>query len=424
MTKHVECIYCMPSALCIRSGKTSLHASPTREVGFLAYCFTAGFWEFLTYSIYDSLFGHLVLNVPSKLQLDFSPSSCSCSHSESNLPSLMTLQVSWVDGRPLSCIPNPHGFLRGRMDPSDNKARTWRFSSCAIFIFEVLLVVSSELTFITTPLSDLYVYAVLVCCVGILSVLLFTLVIAWQSVFHKRKSRGKKTDKVMSGMESHPPTHGLKMPGKVSPWREGILGQRLFTWSQRTRGMRRLASCRCCWDKLTTVTPANFPFLSLLPSGGFGLVNHDHGLHPKPAVAGAAWHCIWAQRVTLGAKVLNQGACRYLLGRQVRPGMSLCSFPVQSPWFPGGCPQSSLSLCFLSQTLQSVTPISSWMLLTLVAANVSYRAYFPKSSSSKNLPSYLSLFCSPKMAQWAFFQGVSWSLWACLTSSFFFFFMV
>uniref|UniRef100_A0A8C6H313 V-set and transmembrane domain-containing protein 4 n=1 Tax=Mus spicilegus TaxID=10103 RepID=A0A8C6H313_MUSSI len=37
--------------------------------------------------------------------------------------------------------------------------------------------------------EDLYVYAVLVCCVGILSVLLFTLVIAWQSVFHKRKSR-------------------------------------------------------------------------------------------------------------------------------------------------------------------------------------------------------------------------------------------
>lgn len=55
--------------------------------------------------------------------------------------------------------------------------------------------------------SDLYVYAVLVCCVGILSVLLFTLVIAWQSVFHKRKSRGKKSDKVMSGMGSHPPTH-------------------------------------------------------------------------------------------------------------------------------------------------------------------------------------------------------------------------
>nr|XP_036855322.1 V-set and transmembrane domain-containing protein 4 isoform X4 [Manis javanica] len=37
--------------------------------------------------------------------------------------------------------------------------------------------------------EDLYVYAVLVCCVGILSVLLFTLTIIWQSVFSKRKSR-------------------------------------------------------------------------------------------------------------------------------------------------------------------------------------------------------------------------------------------
>ncbi|KFO33979.1 hypothetical protein H920_04620 [Fukomys damarensis] len=37
--------------------------------------------------------------------------------------------------------------------------------------------------------EDLYMYAVLVCCVGILSVLLFTLVIICQSVFHKRKSR-------------------------------------------------------------------------------------------------------------------------------------------------------------------------------------------------------------------------------------------
>ncbi|XP_007936875.1 V-set and transmembrane domain-containing protein 4 [Orycteropus afer afer] len=37
--------------------------------------------------------------------------------------------------------------------------------------------------------EDLYVYAVLVCCVGILSVLLFTLIIIWQSVFSKKKSR-------------------------------------------------------------------------------------------------------------------------------------------------------------------------------------------------------------------------------------------
>ncbi|XP_073097318.1 V-set and transmembrane domain-containing protein 4 isoform X2 [Manis javanica] len=39
------------------------------------------------------------------------------------------------------------------------------------------------------PPPYLYVYAVLVCCVGILSVLLFTLTIIWQSVFSKRKSR-------------------------------------------------------------------------------------------------------------------------------------------------------------------------------------------------------------------------------------------
>nr|KAF6459701.1 V-set and transmembrane domain containing 4 [Rousettus aegyptiacus] len=39
--------------------------------------------------------------------------------------------------------------------------------------------------------EDLYVYAVLVCCVGILSVLLFTLTIIWQSVFSKRKSRAR-----------------------------------------------------------------------------------------------------------------------------------------------------------------------------------------------------------------------------------------
>ncbi|KAM8911963.1 V-set and transmembrane domain-containing protein 4 isoform 3-T3 [Lycaon pictus] len=42
-----------------------------------------------------------------------------------------------------------------------------------------------------TEMRDLYIYAVLVCCVGILSVLLFTLTIIWQSVFSKRKSRAR-----------------------------------------------------------------------------------------------------------------------------------------------------------------------------------------------------------------------------------------
>ncbi|XP_006874680.1 PREDICTED: V-set and transmembrane domain-containing protein 4 [Chrysochloris asiatica] len=39
--------------------------------------------------------------------------------------------------------------------------------------------------------QDLYVYAVLVCCVGIISILLFTLIIIWQSLFNKKKSRVK-----------------------------------------------------------------------------------------------------------------------------------------------------------------------------------------------------------------------------------------
>ncbi|XP_025736181.1 V-set and transmembrane domain-containing protein 4 isoform X2 [Callorhinus ursinus] len=39
--------------------------------------------------------------------------------------------------------------------------------------------------------EDLYIYAVLVCCVGILSVVLFTLTIIWQSVFSKRRARAR-----------------------------------------------------------------------------------------------------------------------------------------------------------------------------------------------------------------------------------------
>lgn len=63
--------------------------------------------------------------------------------------------------------------------------------------------------------SDLYIYAVLVCCVGILSVLLFTLTIIWQSVFSKRKARGKRTDKIMSGTGAQPNHRRGKMLGKV-----------------------------------------------------------------------------------------------------------------------------------------------------------------------------------------------------------------
>lgn len=39
--------------------------------------------------------------------------------------------------------------------------------------------------------ADLYVSAVLLCCLGILSVLLFTLTVAWQSVLRRRKPRGE-----------------------------------------------------------------------------------------------------------------------------------------------------------------------------------------------------------------------------------------
>ncbi|XP_028336884.1 V-set and transmembrane domain-containing protein 4 isoform X1 [Physeter macrocephalus] len=61
---------------------------------------------------------------------------------------------------------------------------------CEAFYLEHLLCCGLSRQSPACPcLSDLYVYAVLVCCVGILSVLLFTLTIIWQSVFSKRKSR-------------------------------------------------------------------------------------------------------------------------------------------------------------------------------------------------------------------------------------------
>lgn len=69
---------------------------------------------------------------------------------------------------------------------------------------------------VTLPFpADLYVCAVLLCCVGILSVLLFTLAIAWQSVLSKRKPRGKRRRSGMGalaqrtqGVRAEPP--GLK----------------------------------------------------------------------------------------------------------------------------------------------------------------------------------------------------------------------
>lgn len=87
--------------------------------------------------------------------------------------------------------------------------------------------------------SDLYIYAVLVCCVGILSVLLFTLTIIWQSVFSKRKSRGKRTDKVMSGMETQPNHRQAGDAGQsITLFEKCIMSQGLFPrdwWVQRVR---------------------------------------------------------------------------------------------------------------------------------------------------------------------------------------------
>lgn len=67
-------------------------------------------------------------------------------------------------------------------------------------------------------LSDLYVYAMLVCCVGILSVLLFTLTIIWQSVFNKRKSRGKRTEKSCLEWEHNQTADSGRTVGRISAW--------------------------------------------------------------------------------------------------------------------------------------------------------------------------------------------------------------
>ncbi|XP_060047349.1 V-set and transmembrane domain-containing protein 4 isoform X2 [Erinaceus europaeus] len=76
-----------------------------------------------------------------------------------------------------------------------------------------------------TEMRDLYMYAVLVCCVGILSVLLFTLTIIWQSVFNKRKSRVRhylvkcpqnSSGETVTSMTSLAPLH----PKKGKRWKE------------------------------------------------------------------------------------------------------------------------------------------------------------------------------------------------------------
>ncbi|XP_011927670.1 PREDICTED: V-set and transmembrane domain-containing protein 4 [Cercocebus atys] len=75
-----------------------------------------------------------------------------------------------------------------------NKWTAWSNGSSATEMRVISLKASEESSFEKTKetwafFEDIYVYAVLVCCVGILSILLFMLVIIWQSVFNKRKSR-------------------------------------------------------------------------------------------------------------------------------------------------------------------------------------------------------------------------------------------
>uniref|UniRef100_A0A2K6U9L6 V-set and transmembrane domain-containing protein 4 n=1 Tax=Saimiri boliviensis boliviensis TaxID=39432 RepID=A0A2K6U9L6_SAIBB len=75
-----------------------------------------------------------------------------------------------------------------------NKWTAWSNGSSATEMRVISLKASEESSFEKKKetwafFEDLYVYAVLVCCVGILSILLFMLVIVWQSVFNKRKSR-------------------------------------------------------------------------------------------------------------------------------------------------------------------------------------------------------------------------------------------
>ncbi|XP_022420201.1 V-set and transmembrane domain-containing protein 4 isoform X3 [Delphinapterus leucas] len=75
-----------------------------------------------------------------------------------------------------------------------NKWTAWSNGSSATEMRVISLKASEDSSFEKKKetwafFEDLYVYAVLVCCVGILSVLLFTLTIIWQSVFSKRKSR-------------------------------------------------------------------------------------------------------------------------------------------------------------------------------------------------------------------------------------------
>ncbi|KAM6185602.1 V-set and transmembrane domain-containing protein 4 [Rhynchocyon petersi] len=75
-----------------------------------------------------------------------------------------------------------------------NKWTAWSNGSSATEMRVISLKASEDSTFekkreTWTFFQDIYVYAVLVCCVGILSVLLFMLIIIWQTVLNRKKSR-------------------------------------------------------------------------------------------------------------------------------------------------------------------------------------------------------------------------------------------
>lgn len=65
------------------------------------------------------------------------------------------------------------------------------FRSCSFFVVPLSWSISCSTDHNLCLVSDLYVYAVFVCSIGIISVLLFTLVILCQSLLNKRRSTGE-----------------------------------------------------------------------------------------------------------------------------------------------------------------------------------------------------------------------------------------
>lgn len=143
-------------------------------------------------------------------------------------------------------------------------------------------------------LSDLYVYAVLVCCVGILSVLLFTLTIIWQSVFSKRKSRGKSMDKVMSGVgaeANHRQTEGGRAKYHFG-WKTHPASRVIYLWlvsKVSGGGMSPLNSATItrnhCWHHCSPPLSLNPFLLQFLSALNLSL--------PPRRVCGVLWPWLW-----------------------------------------------------------------------------------------------------------------------------------